>query len=89
MKTIYLSYSRVSSREQAQYGMSIEAQKDEHMEYARNHGISIDEFYTDDGYSAGGFKRPGFQRLLKRVSENTLVNGGYDYRFVLLIRYQN
>lgn len=89
MKTIYLSYSRVSTKEQAIQGASIDAQIEEHTRYAIDHGFIIDTFYCDDGYSAGSFKRPDLQKLLKRIAENHPINGEYPYRYIIIVRYQN
>lgn len=89
MKTIYLSYSRVSTKEQAMQGASIEAQIAEHKRYAIEHGFNIDTFYCDDGFSASGFKRPDLQKMLARIAQNRPDHGVYLYRYVIIVRYQN
>lgn len=89
MKTIYLSYSRVSTNEQRENGVSIEAQIQEHQEWAKKHNVEISEYFQDPGYSAGSFKRPGLQQLLKLISKNSKTAKGYAFHYVILIRYQS
>lgn len=89
MQDIYISYSRVSTKEQASQGASIEAQIQEHKDYASSHGFTISKFYSDEGYSAGSFDRPALQEMIKFVAQNKKVNGKYPYNIHLLIRYQN
>lgn len=89
MKTIYLSYSRVSTREQAMQGASIAAQIAEHDRFANDKDAVIEYYFSDDGYSAGSFDRPELQRLLKMISKNKQKNGEYDLHYILLVRYQN
>lgn len=89
METIYLSYSRVSTNEQGEKGVSIEAQIEEHERWARENHVEIKHFFQDAGYSAGTFKRPGLQELINLVSHNIKKKAGFDYRYVLLVRYQS
>ena len=89
METRYISYSRVSTNEQGEKGVSIEAQKEEHQRWARENGIEIYRYFTDSGYSAGSFKRPGLQEMISLIAENKKTKKGYPYRYVLLIRYQS
>ena len=89
METRYISYSRVSTNEQGEKGVSIEAQMEEHQRWAAENGVTISHFFTDSGYSAGSFKRPGLQDMISLISQNKKTKSGYPYRYVLLIRYQS
>lgn len=89
METIYISYSRVSTNEQGERGVSIEAQIEEHDRWARENNVTISHYYQDSGYSAGSFKRPGLQELIGLISKNKKTKHGYPYRYILLIRYQS
>lgn len=62
-------YARVSTEEQARYGLSIQDQVDALVEYAKKHGITNYEIYVDDGVSArkNYKKRPQLMRLLSDV----------------------
>lgn len=53
--------------------VSIETQKKILEDYCKNNGISIYDFYCDDGYTGTNFNRPSFQRLL-RDAENKQFN---------------
>lgn len=57
-------YVRVSTEEQAINGDSVEAQKEELIEYAKKQCYDVIGYYIDDGYSATTLKRPNLQRLL-------------------------
>lgn len=53
--------------------ISIKNQRDIIMEYAKTNNIEIYDYYIDDGYSGGNFKRPGFQRMIHDI-ENSKIN---------------
>lgn len=91
LKTIYLSYARVSSNGQKMDGVSIETQQSEHMLWADRHGINLaqENMYADGGYSAGKWKRPDLQRILRRISKNMKQNNGFEYEYIILIRDQS
>ena len=89
MQTIYLSYSRVSTNEQGEKGVSIEAQIEEHKAWAANRGVEISHFFVDKGYSAGTFRRPGLQEMLRLLSENKKTKHGFSKAYVIIIRYQS
>ena len=57
-------YVRVSSQEQANEGVSIEAQVAALTAYAKSQGWEIVEEYIDAGYSGGTDDRPALKRLL-------------------------
>ena len=60
-------YCRVSTDEQARYGISLDCQQEALIRYATKMGYSIVDFYIDDGYTGTNLKRPGLQRLLRDV----------------------
>lgn len=60
-------YIRVSTLEQAQEGLSIEAQKSRLTEYAEKHHWDIYNYYIDPGYSGSNTNRPAFQQLMRDV----------------------
>lgn len=45
-------YIRVSTEEQAMHGYSLQAQEDNLLQYAREHGYKIMDIYRDEGNSA-------------------------------------
>ena len=90
MKVIYLSYARASSRKQKIEGYTCASQIEEHKRWAERHGVEIDEYFIDDGYSSSNIKRPAYRRLVARISENKKKKDGtYQFKYVLLIRYQS
>jgi DNA invertase Pin-like site-specific DNA recombinase len=62
MKTIL--YSRVSTREQADSGISLEAQRAKLTAYASLYDLEVVQVIEDAGESAKSLKRPGLQRAL-------------------------
>jgi DNA invertase Pin-like site-specific DNA recombinase len=62
-------YIRVSTEEQAQYGYSLDAQREALTTYANKHGMSIVDYYVDAGHSARKKypARPEFMRMLRDV----------------------
>ena len=62
MKTIL--YSRVSTREQADSGISLEAQRAKLTAYADLYDLEVVEVIEDAGESAKSLNRPGLQRAL-------------------------
>ena len=59
-------YIRVSTEEQVRHGLSLEAQKEALVTYAKENGWKIVDFYIDEGMTARKklSKRKEFQRLL-------------------------
>ncbi len=41
-------------------------------DYAKSHGFTIDEEFSDDGYSGTNFERPGFKRLMAKINEGDI-----------------
>jgi site-specific DNA recombinase len=65
-------YSRVSSEEQANEGVSIDAQRAALKAYATGMNGEIFDEYVDGGYSGGTDDRPAFKRLIRDAREERL-----------------
>lgn len=57
-------YTRVSSQEQAQHGVSLNEQKERLEMWAKLEGWEVAGLYSDEGYSGGTDNRPDLQRLM-------------------------
>jgi DNA invertase Pin-like site-specific DNA recombinase len=59
-------YIRVSTQEQKLHGLSLDAQRDALRRYAEAHGLTIVEWYEDEGISGRKLirRRPALQRML-------------------------
>lgn len=62
--TRFVGYVRVSTEDQAQHGVSLEAQSDQLRAYASARGLDLAEVVVDAGKSAGTLDRPGMRRVL-------------------------
>jgi DNA invertase Pin-like site-specific DNA recombinase len=69
-----LAYARVSTKEQAEKGLSIPAQLKAIREYANSHGFRILEEYADLGESAKTSQRPEFRKLIKRCQKDKSID---------------
>ena len=58
-------YYRVSTEDQAQFGVSLEQQKKHCVGYAQANGIEIVKMFHDDGVSAKTTDRPSLQEMIK------------------------
>lgn len=65
-----LLYARVSTTEQADTGISLEAQIAKMRGYANLYDLTILEIITDAGESAKSLNRPGLQRALRLLRSN-------------------
>jgi len=73
---VAVGYIRVSTLEQAQDGVSLDAQRDRLKSYCKCMGVKLAEIFADEGISGGTMERPGLQaalRALQRGRANTLV----------------
>lgn len=61
-------YTRVSTNDQAQEGISLSMQADRCEAYARAHDLSEARVIEDAGFSASSLSRPGMQSLLALVA---------------------
>ena len=62
-----LGYVRVSTEEQAELGVSLEAQQVKLAAYASLYDLALVEVIVDAGVSAKSFNRPGLQRALSML----------------------
>lgn len=62
-----ISYTRVSTEEQAQSGLGLEAQRARVIDAIHQRGWQLADTVTDDGYSAKSLDRPGIARALKML----------------------
>jgi len=63
----FIGYCRVSTAEQANSGLGLEAQQDAIQRYADMHGWQI-EWYVDAGHSAKSLDRPKLKEALDRLN---------------------
>jgi DNA invertase Pin-like site-specific DNA recombinase len=68
-----LAYARVSTKEQAEKGLSIPAQLKAIREYAKSHGFRILGEYVDEGESARTADRPEFLKMIKRCQKDKSI----------------
>jgi DNA invertase Pin-like site-specific DNA recombinase len=59
-----IGYARVSTRDQADNGHSLDAQRAKIEAYATLHDLELSEVIVDEGHSAKSLDRPGMERLL-------------------------
>ncbi len=62
-----IGYVRVSTRDQADKGHSLDAQRAKIEAYATLHDLDLSEVIVDDGHSAKSLDRPGMARLLDTI----------------------
>jgi len=72
-----LGYTRVSTKEQAQKGLSLRAQADAMREACERRGWSLSMIESDEGVSTRRRRRPGLDRAIKSVAA-----GEYDVLMV-------
>lgn len=67
-------YCRVSTREQAMFGYSVESQKEKNLMYLELFDYDIEhiEYYIDKGKSAASLNRKEMQRMLKDIEEGKI-----------------
>lgn len=65
-----VGYIRVSTEEQVQSGLGLEAQEQTLRAYCDAKGITLDDLVVDAGYSGKDLNRPGIAELLRRVREH-------------------
>ncbi|WP_346923127.1 recombinase family protein [Glutamicibacter creatinolyticus] len=68
--TIMIGYLRVSTEEQANSGLGLDAQRDTIRRYADSHGWQV-VWYEDAGLSAKSLDRPQLQAALDRLNVST------------------
>ena len=67
-------YARVSTEEQAQHGVSLDAQKERLLAYAKENQLEVVDLYRDEGISARKryTRRPEFMRMLADVASDRI-----------------
>jgi site-specific DNA recombinase len=63
-------YYRVSTEDQAQFGVSLEQQKNNCLAYAEREGWEVVKSFHDDGVSAKTVERPSLQAMLQYCNKN-------------------
>ena len=71
---VWVGYIRVSTREQADSGLSLEAQRDKVMATAQARGVTLAEVLTDAAESGKDLKRPAAQRIVD-LAQGKLLAG--------------
>ena len=82
-------YLRVSTDKQASKGLSIPAQKERCLQYAKDNGYEVDEktdIYADEGESARTSNRPQFQILWERCRNDKTIRAVIFYDVSRLAR---
>lgn len=67
-----VSYSRVSTEEQAMHGFSLDAQEEKNIQYIQDHGWEFVGSYVDPGKSGKDLNRPDIQKLLQDVEDGKI-----------------
>lgn len=67
-------YARVSTEEQAMHGVSLDAQKERLVQYAKENDLTVVDLYVDEGISARKryTRRPEFMRMLEDVKQGKI-----------------
>lgn len=69
MRTRTIAYVRVSTRDQADHGVSLDAQRAKVEAYASLYELDLIEVIVDGGHSAKTLDRPGLRRALQALRE--------------------
>lgn len=67
-------YARVSTEEQAMHGVSLDAQRERLLSYAKENNLTVVDTYVDEGISARKryTRRPEFMRMLEDVKKGKI-----------------
>lgn len=89
-----LIYIRVSTDEQAEFGYSLDMQKDQCANFAQKNGFEVLKSYIDDGYTAKNMRRPQLQEMLSVIKKYRDIYAVIVWRLDRLCRnmddyYQN
>lgn len=83
--TPVIGYTRVSTREQAEGGLSLDYQTERIQQYCQLHDLDLQAIYTDAGASGYSAKRDGLNEALHTLREGT-VSGLVVYKLDRLAR---
>jgi len=67
-----VGYARVSTRDQADNGHSLDAQRAKIEAYAGLYDMALTDVVVDDGYSGKSLERPGMKRILDLIRRRTV-----------------
>lgn len=70
---INAGYCRVSTVEQAEHGVSLEAQRLRVLAMAEGHGLPLGEVFVDDGFSGATMDRPAMKRLRAMIERREIA----------------
>lgn len=65
-------YCRVSTEQQAEHGLSLDAQRQQIISYCRRHDLELIEIVIDGGASGKDLDRPGFRRVIKMLESGQI-----------------
>ncbi|MHB8433257.1 MAG: recombinase family protein [Candidatus Tyrphobacter sp.] len=68
-----VGYCRVSTQEQAEQGVSLDAQRSRLQAVAQSHGEALTEVFVDDGYSGASMDRPAMKRLVALIERREVA----------------
>lgn len=71
--TKVIGYVRVSTEEQANSGVSLDAQREKIQGYAKLYDLELVDIVTDDGVSAKTLNRPGMSRVLELLDSGEVT----------------
>lgn len=72
MAILVAGYLRVSTDEQAEYGVSLPSQESRIIAYCQSQGWILHDLYIDDGYSGKNLNRPAMQQLIANAKEQKI-----------------
>jgi site-specific DNA recombinase len=71
--TELVAYLRVSTTEQADSGLGLDAQRRSVEQYAALYKLAVSELIVDDGYSAKDLDRPGMRRVIELLDRGQVA----------------
>ncbi len=71
---ISVGYCRVSTQEQAEQGVSLDAQRSRLQAVAQSHDLQLAETFSDDGFSGATLDRPAMKRLLALIERREVAS---------------
>jgi site-specific DNA recombinase len=69
---IAVGYARVSTQEQAEHGVSLDAQRARLEAIAKGQAMTLAEVFVDDGFSGSTMDRPAMQRLVALIDRREI-----------------
>ncbi len=81
-----LIYLRVSTKEQAEGGYSIAAQREACISYIADKGLNLVGEFSDRGESARSVDRPGLQEMLAKIKDDSSIDAVVVHKLDRLAR---